>query len=103
AAWLVADLDFVDDADDRGIDGTVFQARCHAGRAAAHDQHGFADAGVDRVDRDQIIAFGLAAGIHRANDEELAADEARIFARGDDGADDLREEHSALSALSPEL
>ena len=87
---------FVDDADDRGVDGTVLQARRHARRAAADDEHGFADAGVDRVDRDQVVAFGLAAGIHRTNDEQLAADEARIFTRGDDGADNFREEHDSL-------
>ena len=80
--------------------GTIFQARRHARGAAADDEHGFADAGVDGVDRDQIVAFGLAAGIHRPDDEQLAADEPRILARGDDGSDDLCEEHDVSPSLS---
>src|SRR5688500_6607213 len=53
-------FDGVDDADDRGIDRTVLQARGHARGAAAHDQDGFAEAGVDRVDGDEVIAVDLA-------------------------------------------
>ena len=56
-------------------------------------EHGFADAGVDRVDRDQIVAFGFAARIDRTDDEQLAADEPRILAGRDDGPDDFGEEH----------
>src|SRR6185295_8651362 len=33
-------FDLVDDADDGGINRTVFQAGRHAGGTAAHDQHG---------------------------------------------------------------
>ena len=43
----------VDDADDGGIDRAVLHARRHARGAAADDEHGFADAGVDGVDGDQ--------------------------------------------------
>src|SRR5262249_52308242 len=68
----------VDDADDRGVDRTVLHARRHAGGAAADDQHGLADAGVDRVDGDQVVAFGFAARVDRPRDEQLVADEPRI-------------------------
>ena len=57
----VVHLDGVDDADDGGVDRAVLQARRHARRAAADDQHRLADAGVDGVDRDEVVAFGLAA------------------------------------------
>ena len=80
-----------------GVDRAVLQAGRHARRAAADDEHGFADAGVDRVDRDEVAALGLAARIHRPRDEQLAADEPRILAGRDDGPDDLRQEHSASS------
>ena len=56
----------VDDADDGGVHRAVLQAGRHPRRAAADDQHGLADAGVDGVDGDEVVAFGLAARIHRA-------------------------------------
>src|SRR5262245_34742752 len=49
----------IDDADDRGIDGTVLQSRRHARGAAAHDEHGLADASIDGVHGDEIVAFRL--------------------------------------------
>src|SRR5882672_3042453 len=66
-------FDVVDDADDGGVDWAVFHARRHARRAAADDEYGFADAGVHRVDGDEVGAFGLAAGIHRPRNEQLVA------------------------------
>jgi hypothetical protein len=59
---LFADLDRVDNADDGGVDRAVFHARGHPRRAAAYDEDGFADAGIDGVDGDQIAAFGLPRG-----------------------------------------
>ena len=90
----------IDDADDGGVDGAVLQARRHAGRAAADDQHGFAEAGIDRVDGDEVAAFGLAVRIDRPRDEQLVADEPLVLARGDDGPDDLGEQQERES-LSP--
>ena len=81
----------VDDADDGGVDRTVLQAGRHARGAAADDEHGLADAGVDGVDGDEIVAFRLAGRIDRARDEQLGADEPLVLARRDDGADDLGE------------
>ena len=57
----VLDLDGVDDADDGGVDRAVLQARRHARRAAADDEHRLADAGIDGVDGDEVVAFGFAA------------------------------------------
>ena len=56
------DFDVIDDADDRGIDGTVLHARRHPRGAAADDEHGFADAGVHGVDGDQIVPSALPWG-----------------------------------------
>ena len=61
ASSRVPDFDGVDDADDGGIDRAILQARRHARRAAADDEHRLADARVDRVDGDEVVAFGLAA------------------------------------------
>src|SRR4051812_29974786 len=91
----VLDLDFVDDADNGRINRTVFQPGGHPRRAAADHENRFADAGVDRVDGDEVSPFSLAAGIHGADDEHLAADEAWIFAGRNDGADDLPEDHGS--------
>ena len=88
-ATSVCDVDRIDDADDRGVDGTVFQAGCHAGGAAADDQDGFADAGVDRVDRDELRAFRLAARIHGTGNEQLVTDEPRVFSRRHNRSDDF--------------
>src|SRR6185436_15639512 len=63
------DLDRIDDADDRGVDRTIFHARCHACRAAAHDEHRLTDASIHRINGDQIVAFGFAVRVHRARHE----------------------------------
>src|SRR5262249_60568660 len=87
--------------DDGGVDRAVLHAGGHARRAAADDQHRFAEARVDGVDGDEIVAVGLAAGIHRTGDEQLVADEALILPRGHDGADDLDEDHCLASGIAP--
>src|SRR5688572_20000545 len=49
---LLADVDAVDDADDRGVDRRVLHAGGHPRRATAHDQYGFADACVHGIEGD---------------------------------------------------
>ena len=83
----------------RGIHRPVLHARRHARRAAADDQHGLADAGIDGIDGDEVVAFGFALGIDRAGQQQLAADQPRIFPRRDDGADDSGEKHGAALRL----
>src|SRR5712671_72149 len=82
---LFIDLHRVDDADDHGVDGTVLHARRHARGAAADDEHGLADARIHGVDGDEIVSFSFAARIDWADDEQLIADQTRIFPRRHDG------------------
>src|SRR3954469_25289474 len=86
---LLVDVDAVDDADDGGVDGAVLEAGGHSRRAAADNQHGFADTGVDRVDGDEMIAVGLAARVDGTNHEQLAADQAGVLPGSHDRADDF--------------
>src|SRR5688500_11774449 len=97
----VRDFDGVDDADDGRVDGAVLQAGGHACRAAAHDEDGLADAGVDGVDGDEVAAFSLAARVHRARDEQLVAHEPLVLARRHDGTHDLGEDHFAAAVAFP--
>ena len=76
--------------------GTILQPRRHARRAAAHDQHRLAEAGVDGVDRNHVITFRFAFGIHGPRNQELAADQARIFAGRHDGADHFGQYHYVI-------
>src|SRR5271169_4116981 len=48
---------FIDDANDRGVHGAVLAFGGVARRAAGHDQHGFAESGVHRVDGDQVAGL----------------------------------------------
>ena len=63
-ARCMASLEFdgVDDADDGGVDGTIFHARSHARRAAADDEHGFADPGVHGVDGHEVSRLRACRG-----------------------------------------
>src|SRR3954447_22070149 len=74
-------LDGVDDADDGGVDRAVFQSGGHTCGAPAHDQHGFADPGIHRVDGHEVIALRLAVRVHAACHEQLRALEARVLPR----------------------
>jgi len=80
---------FIDDADDGGVDRAILHSRRHTRRAAADDEHRLAHSGVDRVDRDEMIPVGLAAGIDGPNHHQLVADEPRILPRRDDGSHNL--------------
>ena len=68
------DVDCVDDADDSGVDGAIFQARRHARRTATDDEHGLTNACVNRVDGHEVTTFGFALGVDRTYDQQLAAD-----------------------------
>src|SRR5262245_54337458 len=92
---LLGDVDGIDDADDRGIDRRVLHARRHARRAAADNQNGLADAGIDRIDRNEVVAFGLALGIDRTGQQQLVADQPRIFSRRDEKRSARSEEHTS--------
>src|SRR5581483_6209646 len=102
-AWpeLLGELHGIDNADDGRIDRTVLEAGGHAGRAAAHNEDSLADAGVDRIDGHEVLAVGLAAGIDRPRHEQLAADQAGVLSRGDDGPHDLRQQHGVAATPWP--
>src|ERR1700674_3558159 len=51
---------FIDNAHDRGVHGAVLAFGGVARGAAGHDQNGFAETGVHRVDGDQIAGFIIA-------------------------------------------
>src|SRR6267378_3255260 len=90
---LVLHLDGVDDADDGGIDRAVLEAGGHAGRGSADDEHLVAEAGVDGVHGDHVARLVLAAGVDRAHEQELRAQEALVLPRGHHRADHPREDH----------
>src|SRR3990170_5056133 len=60
--FFVVEADGVDDADDGGVHRAVFALNRHAGGAALNDEHGFAEAGVHRVDSHQVVAVVFAVG-----------------------------------------
>src|SRR5215510_6343732 len=71
----------VNNADNRGVNRPVFQTVGHARAAARHDQHLFTIARADGVNRHQITALVLAGERDGADEQELLAFEARVFAR----------------------
>src|SRR5580693_3357612 len=86
---------FVDDADDRGIHGTVLAFGGVARGASGHDQHRLAESGVHRVDSDHITRFIVALRRNGFHDEKLLAFQARILARRNHSADNASENHGA--------
>jgi hypothetical protein len=87
------ELNGINDADDGGVDGAVFALGGQAGGTAGDDENRFAEAGVNRVDSDEVTGFVAAFGIDGLDDEELFAFEARVLTSGNDGADDASEKH----------
>ena len=68
-----ADLDGVDDADDRRVDRGGLLAERVAGRLALdHDQHFLADAGADRVDREQRRPRGCSSSVSGCTSSSFA-------------------------------
>src|SRR3989338_1879077 len=91
--FFVVEVDGVDDADDGGVHGAVFALNRHAGGAALDDEHGFAEAGVHRVDRHKIIAVVLAVRRDSLHHQQLLPFQARVLAGGDNGSDNASEKH----------
>ena len=79
----------IDDADDRRVDRRAAPAEGVAGGLAFdHHQHALADAGADRVDRQQHRPARLTLGRLRLHEQQLRALELAVLLRGDDRADD---------------
>src|ERR1700722_531728 len=84
---------FVDDADDRGVHGAVLAFSGVARGTSGHDQYGFAESGIDRVDSNHVTRFIVALRRDGFHDEKLLAFQARILARRNHGADNACEDH----------
>ena len=87
---LLAHINRVDDADDRGIHRTIFTALRHTGGTALHDQDNFTNASADRVDGDDMAFLILSLFVNQTRHQKLAPEQALIFTRRDYGANDSR-------------
>ena len=87
------DVPVIDDADDAGVDRRLGGIERKARFLAAHEEHLLADAGADRVDRDERPAGRLAIGRQRLHDQQLDAGEVLVLAGHDDVADDSGQLH----------
>src|SRR5271169_38346 len=67
------ELHFIDDADDRGVHGTVLAFGGQARGAARNHQDSLAESGIDRIHSDQIAGFVRAFGGNWFYDEEFLA------------------------------
>src|SRR6267142_5221878 len=81
------ELDFVDDADNRGVHRPVLAFGGHARRAAGNDEHGLAKPGIDCVHGDKVAGFVGAFRGNRFDDEEFLTFETLVFARRNHCAD----------------
>jgi len=77
----------IDDADDPGIDRGFGRVERKAGFLTPHEEHLLANAGADRICRDERPAGRLTLGRQRLDDEELDADQSVVLAAGDDFSD----------------
>src|SRR6476646_11303032 len=99
-SYVVPVVHFVDDPDDRGIDGRgLATERVAGGLALDDDEHPLADAGPDRVNRNQRHASGSPFQRERLNQQQLCAFELTVLLRRNDGADDSADLHSSASSF----
>src|SRR4029450_9808133 len=88
-------IPMVDDADDRRVGRRLGRQEGKRRFPAAAEEAVPADAGADRIERDERPAAGLAVLRDRLQHEERGADEIGILDARDDFADDARERHEA--------
>src|SRR5579862_3996567 len=87
-------VDFVDDADNGGIDGSRFVIDRFAGCAATRDQDLLAHSGANRVNRHIGLAFrNKSFRIQGLNYLDLAANQPLMLASGNHRSDDLSDFH----------
>src|SRR6185295_3768775 len=91
----------IDDADDGGVGGRLGGIERKRRFAAADEEDVLADAGADRVERDQRAPRRLARCRQRLQHEQLDAVEVRVLHGRYNFADDSRQLH--VSALCPAL
>src|SRR5687768_2007347 len=83
----------VHDADDGGVGRRLGGIERKHGFASADEEDVFADAGADRIERDQRAAGCLAGGGDGLQNEECSTDEVGVFDAGDHLADHAGELH----------
>jgi hypothetical protein len=84
---ISSEVPVIDDADDPRVRGRLRGVKGKARLLAANDKHVLADAGADRVDRDERAAGRLTVGGHRLDDQQRDAREPLVLASDHDVAD----------------
>ena len=98
---LVVHLDGVDDADDGRVDRAILHTGRHPRRAAADDEDSLAEARIDGIDGNEVVAVRLAGWVDWTRDEQFVADETLVFARSDDRPYDFREDQAKPGGFAP--
>src|SRR5690606_22728038 len=88
-----ANVEAIDDADDRGIDGDEPRVARECGLARADEVDEVTDPGLHPIDRGVNVADGAAVLVDGLDEQQLRAREALGLALGDDGALDDPEVH----------
>jgi hypothetical protein len=97
--FATEDIDSVDNADDDGIDGGIFEVGRQAGGTALAKENHFPDSSAHAIDRDNGIGTGPKLGwiliVHElwSKQEQLATIHGRVFLGRDDRPFDTGEEH----------
>ena len=89
----MTNFDCIHDADNGGVNRAVIATESQSRRTTLHDQDRLIHACADRVDGDQMAFLILPVDADHARDQQLSPMQPLVLARGDDGADDFREEH----------
>jgi hypothetical protein len=99
---LTADFDSINYAYDRRINRTVLAAESHARRASLNNQHDFVNARADRINDNDMAFVILSVHIDEPRNQELAPEQALIFARGNNGSDYACKNHNQGSGAGAE-
>jgi hypothetical protein len=91
-------FDWIDDSHDRWIYRRTRAPGCarRCRPSFANDHHDIADAGIDRIQRQQLVACVRTVRVYRANDEDSATFVPVVLLSGHDVTYDSRENHTGL-------
>src|SRR5215471_2303003 len=95
-------IDRINHADNCGIDCRAWASSrgSGSGPAFAHHHHHVAYSGIDRVEREKLVARIRSVGVDRSNDHYSSTFVPLVLLRCDDVADYSRENHLVLKPLS---
>jgi len=88
-----ADLHRIDNANNGGVDRTLFAAKGHSGRAALYDQDQLVNACTDSVYGNKMTLFIFTINTHKSRDKQLPTVKAIILTGGDDGSNYASKNH----------